>query len=449
MWIADKYIDHVKEETTEHPGESWAQMLLGFKLNKLRTKLLPKKGISKGYQKLEAMMMSFVADSLGRPDSYVWGNIFSPCEIIGCFGLNTLSIECLSCYFSGYHLEDFFIDYAQNTGIAPTLCSYHKTFVGAIDSGAVPVPEYAVTTSLSCDGNLNTFRYLEKKKGVPFTFLDVPYRDDEASVDYLAEQLKDFTSELEKRFGSTFDVEKLRKAIRIENETRKELMRFFELQSERYYPGELISHLYMMMGMHLLIGTQEFLDLIRFMIKDIKNYPKFDGKKILWIHLLPFYQETLQSYFNASRKYQIIASDIIIDSMEEMDDTKPFHALAKKIIRNLYNGSYSHKADMVGKLANRLHPDAVIQFCHWGCKQSSGGSILLKEKLQEMDIPMLILDGDGIDRRNSHDGQIKTRLEAFLEMLETGEEAEENRPGRKNKEAADRHLPEEEREEAC
>ena len=49
-------------------------MLLGFKLNKLRAKVLPKKGISKGYQKLEAMMMSFVADSLGRPDSYVWGS---------------------------------------------------------------------------------------------------------------------------------------------------------------------------------------------------------------------------------------------------------------------------------------------------------------------------------------------------------------------------------------
>ena len=125
----------------------------------------------------------------------------------------------------------------------------------------------------------------------------------------------------------------------IENETRKELMHFFRLQSERYYPGELISHLYMMMGMHLLIGTQEFLDLIRFMIEDIKNYPEFDGKKILWIHLLPFYKETLQSYFNSSRKYQIIASDIIIDSMEEMDETQPFHALAKKIIRNLYNGS--------------------------------------------------------------------------------------------------------------
>ena len=38
--------------------------------------------------------------------------------------------------------------------------------------------------------------------------------------------------------------------------------------------------------------------------------------------------------------------------------------------------------------------------------------------MQEKQIPTLILDGDGIDKRNSHDGQIKTRLEAFLEMLD-------------------------------
>ena len=425
MWIADKYIDYVKSQTIKNPGESWGKIMLGFQANKLRMKLLPKKELSKGYQKLEAMMMSLVADSLAKQDSYIWGNIFSPCEIMHCFGLNTLSIECLACYLSGYHLEDFLIDYAQNSGIAPTLCSYHKTFVGAIDSGAVPVPRYAVTTSLSCDGNLNTFRYLEKKKGVPFTFLDVPYGDDEASVEYLAGQLKDFVRELENQFGKTFDEEKLKKALEIENETRKELVHFFRLQSEYYYPGELISHLYMMMGMHLLIGTQDFLDLIRFMVKDIQTYPKFEGKKILWVHLLPFYQESLREYFNESEKYQIIASDIIIDSMEELDASRPFHALAKKIIHNLYNGSYDHKAQMVGRLADMLHPDAVIQFCHWGRKQSSGCSVLLKERIQEKGIPMLILDGDGIDKRNSHDGQIKTRLEAFLEMLDADDVAEE------------------------
>ena len=86
-----------------------------------------------------------------------------------------------------------------------------------------------------------------------------------------------------------------------------------------------------------------------------------------------------------------------------------------------FNGSYSFKAENIEKLADKLQPDAVIHFCHWGCKQASGGSVLLKERMQEKNIPMLILDGDGVDKRNSHDGQIKTRLEAFLEMIETGE----------------------------
>ena len=281
------------------------------------------------------------------------------------------------------------------------------------------LPRYAVTTSLSCDGNLNTFRYLEKKKGVPFTFLDVPYRDDEASISYLADQLRELAERLSDAFGVRFHEEALGETLRIENETRKELLRFFELQSRYYYPGELISQLYLMMGTHLLIGTQEFLDLVRFLIEDIQTYPKFEGKKILWVHLLPFYQETLQKYFNGSRKYQIMAGDIVIDYMEDLDVSRPFEALAKKIIRNLYNGSYSRKAEMVGHLADKVNPDAVIHFCHWGCKQASGGSLILKEKMKEKGIPMLILDGDGIDKRNSHDGQIKTRLEAFLELLET------------------------------
>lgn len=421
MYVVDKYIDHVKEEAINRPEKSWDKILLGFRANKWRMKLLPNRNLSRGYQKLETMMMSLVADSLSREGSYVWGNIFAPCELMQCFGLHTLSIECLSCYMSGYHLEDYFIDYAQNIGIAPTLCSYHKTFVGGVESKVVKKPEYAVTTSLSCDGNLNTFRYLEKKAHVPFTFLDVPYSDDKESIAYLADQLRAFTKVLEERTGKTFQEKKLQKILRTENETRRELKKFFEYQKNYYYPGELISHLYMMMGMHLLIGTEEFLDLIRFMNEEIQQGEPFTGKKILWIHLLPFYQESLKEYFNSNRDYQIIASDIILDFMDELDTEHPFEALAGKIIKNLYNGSYAHKAEMIGQLADRLKPDAVIHFCHWGCKQASGGSILLKEKMQKMNIPMLILDGDGIDKRNSHDGQIKTRLEAFLELIGTGE----------------------------
>ena len=67
MWVVDKYIDYVKEQTIEDPRKSWGKMLLGFQANKVRTKILPKKNLAKGYQKLEAMMMSFVAEIFSRP----------------------------------------------------------------------------------------------------------------------------------------------------------------------------------------------------------------------------------------------------------------------------------------------------------------------------------------------------------------------------------------------
>lgn len=418
MKIADKYIEYVKNKTEAEPEKGWDKILLGFQLNRLRTHFLPKPGLSKGYQRLEDMMMGLVARSLRDEDSYVWGNIFAPSEIMHSMGLNTLSIECLACYLSGFHLEDFFIDFSQSMGLAPTLCSYHKTFVGAVESGVIPTPAYAVTTSLSCDGNLNTFRFLEKKNQVPFTLLDVPYHDDEESVDYLAEQLKEMAREMEEHLGRKLDLDKLKESLRIENETKRELIRFYHLAQKHYYPGQIISQLYLMMGTHLLIGTREFLELVQFMNQDIQTYPEFTGKRLLWVHLLPFYQESLNQYFSCNEKYQILATDIVLDSAKELDESEPFRALAEKLLDNVFNGSYRRKAEIIGEIADDLKPDGVIHFCHWGCKQADGGSVLLKEAMKERNIPMLILDGDGIDKRNSHDGQIKTRLEAFLEMIE-------------------------------
>ena len=110
MSIVEKYIEYVKNEAVEKPEKSWNKILLGYKANKWMTRIAPNRDISKGYQKLESMMMSLVADSLVKKDSYVWGNIFAPSEIMQCFGLSSLSIECLSCYLGGFHLEDYFID---------------------------------------------------------------------------------------------------------------------------------------------------------------------------------------------------------------------------------------------------------------------------------------------------------------------------------------------------
>ena len=106
-----------------------------------------------------------------------------------------------------------------------------------------------------------------------------------------------------------------------------------------------------------------------------------------------------------------------VDSLQKIDLDDIYGSIAKKIILNTFNGPYERRGNNILNLAKDLNVDGVINFCHFGCKQSSGGSIILKDILNENNIPSISIDGDAVDRRNSQDGQNKTRLEAFFEMI--------------------------------
>ncbi|MEJ5187176.1 MAG: 2-hydroxyacyl-CoA dehydratase family protein, partial [Candidatus Geothermincolales bacterium] len=52
-----------------------------------------------------------------------------------------------------------------------------------------------------------------------------------------------------------------------------------------------------------------------------------------------------------------------------------------------------------------------------GCRQSCGAAQSIRRRFQEKGIPVLIIEGDCVDDREYQEGQILTRLEAFLESL--------------------------------
>ncbi|BBF43402.1 benzoyl-CoA reductase subunit BadE [Lachnospiraceae bacterium KM106-2] len=427
MDIIKKYGEQIKKVSDEKPDKALSMMKVGLDYESLRTKFHPDKKLSKAYKMLNHIVVKNTLKALKEPENSVWVNIFAPVEILQCFGLNPISLECLSSFFSGFQCEDYFIDTAENNGIASTLCSYHKNFIGAMDSGVLPKASFAVTTSMICDGNINTFRYVCDKYKVEDYYIDIPHDYSKEAEEYVVMQLKELISKLEKKYNKKLDYEKLKETLRRENESKRLYAKFLEEQKDRMYPNTLSMNLFMLYATHLNIGEEEMLDFYRLLAKDVLNYKKGNQKSIFWVHLFPYYQDTLKSYFNFNEKYVIKACDLNLDFMEELDVEHPIEALAKKMILNRFNGSYERKIELVEECVKKYDADAVIHFCHWGCKQSSGGVMLLKDKMKEMKIPMLILDGDGMDRRNSHDGQIKTRIEAFLEMINAGGEEDDDR----------------------
>ena len=132
----------------------------GWEAQNLKYKLLPDRRLIPADRYLAGIMMDAMLKPLKVPERSAIISVFTPCEMLQEVGLNPYNVEGFSCYLSASRVERTFLQQAENAGISETLCSYHKTFIGAAQTGLLPKPKCIVYTNLACDANLLTFRRL-------------------------------------------------------------------------------------------------------------------------------------------------------------------------------------------------------------------------------------------------------------------------------------------------
>lgn len=424
MGVARTYGSFVARTMRANPDRAAKMIRLGLHAEAFRTGRFPDAPMPRAYRYLNHMAIKEVADALDHPQSFVWTNIFAPVELVRSFGLSCISMEAISSYLSGFWIEDSLIDACESSGFASTLCSYHKTFLGACESGILPGGAGAVATSLACDGNASTFRYLKRRLQTPAAFIDIPHKETPEGIAYVVEQLERLVVDLEAWTGKRYDEDALREALRRENKSKELYLSFLEKRKSHGYPETVVLRLFLIFATHLAIGSEWALRFFEMLEREVDEYPVDEGTRLFWVHIMPYVQPTLAEYLDYSERLSVVADDFNLDYIEPLDEGRPLEALAKKMIGNIYNGDFTRKLDAIATYVERYEAEGAIEFCQWGCKQSCGGVQLLKNRLNEMGIPLLALDGDAIDRRNAADGQTRTRVEAFLELLGTkGQEA--------------------------
>lgn len=417
MDLVKTYGNIIRKNLETHPVAARRMINVGLSLENFRVQAFSDKRMPKASKELNSLAVNKIREGLKTPEKTAWTNLFTPVELLQCFDLNCLSVEAVSSFFSGFTIEDSFIRYGEGKGLAPSLCSYHKCFLGSFFSGVLPVPKLAVTASTACDANFNTFRLAGKEARLPVFYLDIPGIRSEEAVDYVVRQLHALLGSLEKLTHRKFDIDLLREILQRENESKRLYLQFLKKKAKKAWPTTLTLQMYELFATHLSIGTAESLHFFRSLCKEIDHMPDFHGKRLFWVHLIPFYHPVLKDALNFSDAFQLQGMEMNIDNTKPLDLKDPIRSLARKMIDNLYNRPFEYKEKLVLKAVQHTNADGVIHFCHWGCKQSIGGVMLLKEAMKKAGIPFLILDGDGIDRTNDTPGQIKTRLEAFLEMI--------------------------------
>jgi benzoyl-CoA reductase/2-hydroxyglutaryl-CoA dehydratase subunit BcrC/BadD/HgdB len=417
--VIKKFGQIVGNSIERHPERARGLLKLGYAYSGFQMKRFPKKHLlpNQVYSSVECNRA--IRYLLSSPENSAVVNIFFPCELLHAAGIRPAFVEGFSGYINGAFCERYFIDYIENAGMPKTLCSYHKTLLGTAFSGVLPKPKFVMFTTMVCDANMITFRALADFWNIPLFSVDVPRGSDEDSIRYVEEQLRQAVSFIEENTGERFDFERLREVIRRENRSMRLYKEYFRELSGKHVPNDMTSEMYKLFFTHVLNGTEEAEKYFELLLEDARRL-EGDGDRIriLWCHSLPYWQESIREIINDSEKYQLLCADLNFDSITELDESRPLRALAVKMLGNHIKGPASMRAGRILDMAKYLNADGVVYFNNWGCKKTLGGAGIVKNILEESGIPVLVLDGDGCDRDNINDGQMKTRLQAFLEMLE-------------------------------
>lgn len=403
-------------------------LMLGFQAMRGKVHLVPYGDLlpsgNHGYQ----LFMDSVVGALADFDNAVVTSIFTPNEIFHALRARPVTAEAVASFASGAQAEGGFIAAAEGRGVPETYCSYHRILMGMATSGVLGKPRMLASCSVACDANNLTFKALGRFWGVPHVYVDVPYDVSRDSVLYVADELRELARATEDAFSRKLDESRLREVCACSERTMHELAATLPTRRGRYLANTMTIDMMEMLDLHLSLGLPECEALAREMQHDFLAASPYEGVNLVWAHVSPYFLESLGELVNTSQTSQIVASDMMFEHVSAgdawFDASSPYEFMAERLVRSCFNGPATRRADCIEHLARETGADAVVLFCHWGCKQTAGAAQLIRRQLEGAGWPVLVLDGDACDRANCMEGQMSTRFSAFLEMVEKRKEAE-------------------------
>jgi len=314
---------------------------------------------------------------------------------------------------------------AADTYLYPNMCPYIKTlFTDALEDGDAAFD--GLVFARSCDGMRRLCDAWNKYIPSKFTYmLETPKNVDRPAVTYFASQLRDFAVQMGKASGSEVTLPALKRAIRDANQIRSTMRDLCSRQKESPLPiagSELLS-----CGLEILHGDGSDTS---GRITSLKRKAAGSGgskggrKKIrVMIHgnvmdrpdLFQMIEERgaevpLADLCTASRYFERIV-DV------EGDDS--FLSLAEAYLGEPRCSRTAAPAEMYTRISNNVKQYAingVILTALKFCDQQLYDIPYLLKRLNEDGTPVLFIENDYVftDR-----DRIKTRIEAFVEMLES------------------------------
>ena len=347
----------------------------------------------------------------------IWSSLFFPCEFIHAIGAIPFYPEITIGLVAALGFSNIPLESAEKNWYSQDLCSYHRAGVGMSLLKLFPRPDCLVATTSICRGTAGFFRSLADIWKIPCFLIDVPYQTTPEANNYVKNQLSSITSHISSQLNCQFRWED---AFSLSNSTVKTIQQIEALRKRKNFaiqpPTKNLDYLpyyFQFLGSPV---SKLFFEKFLFHLQKLEKSPtKFH--RLVWLHLKPFYPNQLTALLNEYH-FDVVYDEFASVFWKPLEPEKPFESLTNKIISSQNLTVPEKRLDRVLHWCDQFQADGVIQFNQWGCRQSQGMNFLLKNTLQQKGYPVLLLDGDHIDKKFYSEEQLRTRIEAFHEMLE-------------------------------
>lgn len=359
-------------------------------------------------------------------DAVAWCGIAVPFDLLNAMGITSCFVEFVGAVLAATGTADPFLEEAEQAGFVGDTCGYHRAVIGAARKNVMPQPDFLIASSCPCSGGVAVMENLARLFNKELFVLNVPQENSKQSVTYLAEQIKEMVAFVVRHTGKPLDEGKLRQAVENTNRARKLMQDVYQLAQNVPSPtdGRLLTNFGLVMP--LFCGTTAAVDIAQAykdefthrLDRGIQGVPA-EKLRLLWIQNRIQFDNPLVELLEKEYKANIVSDELNDIYWDPIDPDDPYTDMARRAISIPLNGSMQGRIRHLQKLARTYKLDGAINPCNWGCRQGTGARGLISEGLKQIGVPVLNLEVDCVDKRNFAEGQLRTRLEAFIEMLES------------------------------
>jgi len=353
-----------------------------------------------------------------------WCGIATPYDLFAALDVTPCFVEFVGATLASTGMAPRMLDAAEEAGFSTDSCAYHRAVVAADLAGLIPDPDFVVGTSCPCSGGLAVVEAMAQRHGSNLFVVHVPPTDSEEAVDYLAEQYASMLEFVEQGIGERLDPDRLRRAMELSNRTRERMVELFGLAGAVPSPARRRDMVNLGITLPLLFGTEAAVrvaeayrdEFARKLAERPADLPR-ESARLLWLQNRIQFRNPLDDILGDEFGAAVVAEELNSVWWQFLDLDDPLRSMARRTLASPLMLSAERRVEHVAGMVRQFDIDGVINPCHWGCRQGTGTRGLLQRGLQEHGIPVLNLDVDCIDARNFAEGQLRTRLEAFLEMI--------------------------------